>query len=129
MQALCHRYLNLFIRYAGVGIIGTGVHYWLFLILIDSRGPVVASTIGATFGLVVNYCLVRNLVFGNRTAGSRAFRRFSVVAASGVLVNSLIMFALSPWIHAVAAQVVATGCILVNGFLFNNVWSFSERAR
>ena len=126
-QANVYRYLDVLIRYAGVGITGTAVHYVFLLLLVSVAGPVAASTMGAIAGCIVNFHLARTWVFGDRVVHALAFRRFVSVAAVGVAVNGLLMTLLTPMLPLIAAQLVATATVFLVTFALNDNWSFSER--
>ena len=73
LYAFAQRYLNVLMRYAGVGIVGTSAHYLLLLGLSGLMNPVTASTIGAIVGMVLNFRLARRYVFADRSKKSLAF--------------------------------------------------------
>lgn len=55
--------------------------------------------------------------------------RFGIVGASGVLVNNAVLFLLHGalgW-HLILASVVAVETAIVNNFIWNDMWTFSER--
>ena len=60
---LVQRYLNVFLRYAGIGIIGTTAHFAVLFLMVGLTTPVVASTLGAITGCVTNFRLSRSYVF------------------------------------------------------------------
>ena len=117
-----------FIRYAGVGAIGTAVHYGTLISLAQGLGTnaVVASTAGFAMGAFVNYALNREFTFASDRAHRVALPRFFAVAGAGLLLNALVMaviLAVLP-LHYLIAQVAATGIVLVAGFLANRRWTF-----
>lgn len=120
-------YLKTFIRYAGVGIIGTTVHYLVMLLLIGIAATVFVSTIGAIAGCVVNFHLARRYVFARREQNGWAFRKFVTVAIAGVVLNSALMILLVPHLPAFFAQVICTGAVFLAAFFANDRWSFVER--
>jgi putative flippase GtrA len=89
-------------------------------------GAVVASTLGAAAGAVVNYWLNYRLTFRSDAAHTRAAPRFFCVAAAGMVVNATLMSVLVDRLHVyyLIAQCVSTGCVLVLGFVVNSLWSF-----
>ena len=117
-----------FIRYAGVGAIGTAVHYGILIALVQSAGAnaVVASTAGFVVGAFVNYALNRQFTFPSERAHRVALPRFFAVAGAGLLLNALVMAAMLAVLplHYLLAQIVATGVVLVTGFVANRRWTF-----
>jgi putative flippase GtrA len=117
-----------FIRYAGIGAIGTAVHYLTLIGLVRGFGtvPVVASTAGFVAGAFVNYALNHKFTFASERMHRVALPRFFAVAAAGLLLNGLVMAAILVIVpvHYLIAQVVATAVVLVTGFLANRRWTF-----
>ena len=117
-----------FLRYAGAGAIGTGLHYAVLIALVQlaRAGPVIASTAGAVCGALVNYALNHRFTFASERSHRRALPRFALVAVCGVALNALVMAVVlavaGP--HYLVAQVVATGAVLAAGFLANRAWTF-----
>ena len=117
-----------FLRYAGAGAIGTGLHYAVLIALVQlaRAGPVLASTAGAVCGALVNYALNHRFTFASDKSHGRALPRFALVAAAGVALNALVMATVlavaGP--HYLVAQVIATAAVLAAGFLANRAWTF-----
>jgi len=122
------RSLPTFLRYAGVGAVGTGAHYAVLIALVqfaDVRA-VIASTAGAIVGAIVNYALNYRYTFASRRSHAAALPLFLAVAGAGVLLNALVlaaMLALTP-AHYLVCQLVATCAVLVAGFAANRKWTF-----
>ena len=117
-----------FFSYAGAGAIGTAAHYAVLIGLVQlaGAGAVTASTAGAILGALVNYALNHRFTFASRRAHRSALPRFLAVAGAGVLLNAAVMaamLALAPP-HYLVAQIVATGAVLVAGFVANRRWTF-----
>ena len=120
-----------FIRYAAFGAIGTAVHYLMLIVLVQGLGigAVVASTVGFVAAAFLNYALHHQFTFASERAHHVAVPRFFAVAGAGVLLNGLVMTAIlavlpvMPFNYLIA-QVVATGVVLVTGFLANRRWTF-----
>ena len=57
--------VNQFVKFAGVGIIGTAAHYILLIIIVEvfNRDPVSGSAVGFLGGALVNYYLNRHYTF------------------------------------------------------------------
>jgi putative flippase GtrA len=85
-----------------------------------------ASTLGAVGGALVNYGLNHRFTFASGRSHATALPRFAAIAAVGIAVNGAVMaLLLGPFgAHYVVAQVVATGAVLVVGFLANRTWTF-----
>lgn len=120
-----------FAKFAGVGVLGTAVHYFTLVLLVHAVGvhAVLASTIGFLFGAVVNYYLNYFFTFVSTKAHYDAMPKFCAVAAVGMVINGAIMEHLisvfsTPYI---VAQVFATALVLVWNFSANRIWTFSER--
>jgi putative flippase GtrA len=117
-----------FFLYAGAGAIGTAAHYGVLIALVQlaGAGPVAASTAGAIVGALVNYALNHRYTFASRRAHRAALPRFLAVAGAGVLLNAAVLAALLATValHYLVMQVVATGVVLVAGFLANRRWTF-----
>src|SRR5262245_55031785 len=116
-----------FLRYAGAGAIGTALHYAMLITLVQLArvDAVVASTAGAVGGALVNYVLNHRFTFASDKPHARTLPRFVLVSAAGVALNAAVMagvLAVVP--HYLVAQVVATGAVLVAGFVANRTWTF-----
>ena len=117
-----------FLRYAGAGAAGTGLHYAVLIALVQLArvDAVVASTAGAVAGALVNYTLNHRYTFASGRAHRHALPRFALVAAAGIVLNALVMAAVLAFAgpHYLVAQVVATGTVLAAGYLANRAWTF-----
>jgi putative flippase GtrA len=122
------RSLPTFLRYAGVGAIGTGAHFAVLVALVQFAGvgAVAASTAGATVGAIVNYALNYRYTFASRRSHAVALPLFLAVAGAGVLLNAAVLAAMLAFTHAhyLVAQVVATCAVLAAGFAANRKWTF-----
>jgi putative flippase GtrA len=117
-----------FVRYAGAGAIGTAAHYAVLIALVQLAGiaAVAASTAGAVAGALVNYGLNYRFTFASDKAHVHALPRFAAVALGGIALNALVMAAVLAVFgpHYLVAQVVATGAVLVAGYVANRAWTF-----
>lgn len=116
-----------FLRYAGAGAIGTLAQYAVLVLLVQWQGigAVTASTVGAVLGALINYALNHRFTFASERTHAQALPRFAAVAAMGVVVNAVVVAVLvHANVHYLAAQVVATGGVLVAGYLANRAWTF-----
>jgi putative flippase GtrA len=121
-------FLPQFIRYGGAGAIGTAAHFATLVALVQfaNAGPIGASTIGAIVGAVINYALNYRFTFASRRAHRVALPRFAAIASAGVVMNALVLSAILAFIrpHYLVAQIVATGAVLIVGFIANRKWTF-----
>ena len=116
-----------FLRYAGAGAVGTLAQYATLVLLVQvlAIGAVSASTAGAILGALVNYALNHRFTFASERTHAQALPRFATVAAFGIGVNALVVALLvHADVHYLLAQVVATGVVLVAGYLANRAWTF-----
>ena len=122
--------LRQFLRFAGVGVIGTIGHYatLIFVVEILDYDPVFGSTIGFLIGALINYFLNRHYTFTTNTRHSIALPKFIAVATVGMVINAVVMAALSTYLslHYLLAQVIATGLVLVWNFIANKYWTFAD---
>ncbi len=117
-----------FLRYAGAGAAGTALHYAILVALVQltAIGAVVASTVGAIAGALVNYRLNHQFTFASDKAHGHALPRFAVVAVAGIALNAIALAVMLAFVtsHYLVAQVAATGIVLIAGFLANRAWTF-----
>ena len=116
-----------FLRYATAGAVGTLVQYATLVLLVQtqSAGAVVASTLGAIAGALVNYTLNHRFTFASRRPHGQALPRFAAVAVAGIALNALVVAMLvNAGAHYLVAQVAATAAVLLAGYLANRAWTF-----
>lgn len=117
-----------FLRYSLVGAVGTATQYVLLVVLVQASAvnPVLASTVGAVAGAIVNYALNHRYTFESRRRHRESLPRFMAIAAAGVAINAALLAALvnGLGIHYLVAQVVATLAVLGVTFLANRAWTF-----
>jgi putative flippase GtrA len=122
------RLLAQFVRYGGAGAVGTAAHFGILAALVQfaNAGAVAASTAGAIVGAIINYALNYRFTFASGRAHRIALPRFLAVAAAGVVLNAAVLAAMLAVVapRYLVAQVVATGAVLVAGFLANRRWTF-----
>lgn len=122
--------MNLFTRqlatYAGVGAIGTGVHFAILIAMVQgaSQPPLVGSVLGFLAGAVTNYLLNHHVTFNSRSNYLATSWKFFLIAGFGLLVNTLVMAAATPWLHYLLSQATATAAVLLLTFLLNRCWTF-----
>jgi putative flippase GtrA len=117
-----------FMRYAGAGAIGTALQFAVLIVLVQvaGMGAVVASTLGAVAGAVLNYGLNHQFTFASDRSHGHALPRFALVSGAGIALNAVVVAAMLAFVtpHYLVAQVVATGAVLVGGFIANRAWTF-----
>ena len=119
-----------FLRFAGVGAIGTLAHYGVLIILVQGAGAgaVPASTAGFVVGALINYILNYHYTFASNRRHHEALLRFFTVAFVGLLLNGLLM-ALGTkllGLNYILSQVLSTGFVLLWNFTANRIWTFGE---
>lgn len=131
MVRLSRPLLQQFLSFALIGLLGTAAHFLVLYALVSRLdfGPVLASSVGAVTGALVNYGLNYRLTFRSRKRHLDALPKFLAVAGGGWLLNGALMAILLSRldIHYLLAQVVVTGIVLVWNFLANRFWTFGER--
>lgn len=117
-----------FVRYAGVGAIGTAVHYAVLVVLVQFANvtPISASTVGAVAGAIVNYALNHRFTFVSQRKHILALPRFMAITGLGILVNAAVMALVLAVVtdSYLIAQVIATGVVLIVGYVANKKWTF-----
>jgi putative flippase GtrA len=122
--------LRQFIKFAGVGVVGTAVQYVTLFMLVQFADvyPVAASTAGFVLGAFVNYYLNYIYTFRSSKSHFEAMPKFFTVAAVGLFLNGIIMqFFISYFmLPYIIAQLIATGLVLLWNFAANRMWTFME---
>lgn len=118
--------------YTLAGAAGTALHYIVFLAL-TTHAPhanaiytALAATAGALAGAALNYLLNHRHVFRSQSPHRRTAPRFALVAATTLVLNGLIVGALSAaGTEPLPAQLAASAVTLASGFVVNRHWSFA----
>ena len=122
--------LKQFLRFTGVGVIGTAGHYAILIIVVEvfSGDPVAGSTLGFLGGAIINYFLNRIFTFDSDASHVVALPKFLTVAAVGMAINVAIMAVLTKVfaIQYLLAQITATLLVLIWNFLANRYWTFAD---
>lgn len=120
--------LRQFVRFFGVGCVSAIGHYGLLILLVQAAGvdAVPASAAGALLGAWINYSLNYRFTFRSSKRHVESVSKFAVVAAVGLLLNTLFMWigAELLGIHYLIAQVLTTGLVMVWSFVANRFWTF-----
>jgi putative flippase GtrA len=118
-----------FIRFAGVGVIGTGAHYLVLVALMElfDGEAIIASSAGALTGALVNYILNYHFTFRSNKRHVEAMTKFLAIAAVGFVLNGLLMSLLvyGLGLFYLAAQVLTTLTVLIWNFAGNRWWTFA----
>ena len=122
--------LPQFIKFAGVGVIGTLAHYLVLILSVElfDADTVLASSLGALAGAIVNYILNYRFTFQSNKQHSEAFIKFLLVAGIGFAFNGLLMGLFTRvlnWFY-LFAQVITTLLVLVWNFIGNRLWTFAH---
>ncbi len=121
-------FITQFIRYAGVGAIGTAAQYLTLILLVQffKFDPVTASVHSFIVGGFVNYFLNYQITFKSDIPHKQAILKFFVIAFIGLAINSMMMTVAIEFfkLHYLLSQVIATGVILIWTFLGNRLWTF-----
>lgn len=119
-----------FLRFAGVGAVGTAAHYVVLITLVELGGvpPVAGSIAGFVTGALVNYALARRVVFDTTRSHGASLPKFLTVAVVGLMLNSAAMTVLVVWMALpyLPAQVLVTAGLLVWHYGANRLWTFSR---
>jgi len=107
-------------RFTVVGIAATASHYVVLIALVElaRMGPVLATTIGYAIGTTVSYVLNRRFTFKSDAPVASSFLKFATLYAIGAVLNGAILgYLVAQGLWYIAAQVIATGIVLVWNFL------------
>ena len=125
------RLADRFVKFAGVGSIGTAAHYATVFVLVDAVGvaAVAASSAGFLVGGLINYLFNYKFTFRSRQSHASTAPRFFGIALVGFFLNGAAMF----WfvnqvgLYYLLAQIITTGIILIWTFLANYYWTFGQQ--
>jgi len=120
--------VNAFTRYLLVGALATLGHWLLMAVLVEGVGMAawLASGCGAVFGAQLAFFGNRRFTFNHAAAAGPAWWRFMGTAALGAVLGMAVVAAgVALGAHYLLAQAVATGLVVVLGFLVNRHWTFA----
>jgi putative flippase GtrA len=120
------------IKYTMVGATGTLAQFAVLIGLMEVAGftnATAASTIGATFGALINYALNYRFTFDSRTSHTESLPKFMTTALFGFALNAASMALMtSRWhVQYILAQVVSTIYVFLVTFIINSVWTFKNK--
>lgn len=113
---------NQLSRYASIGILGTLVHYAVFICGDVYFGyPLAFSSLGFMLGAVTNHHLNRRYTFNSDKPYFRTFVEFFAVAGVMFLVNffSMYMLIYRAQLPEILSQVITTFFVFFIGFFIN----------
>lgn len=118
-----------FIRFCLIGLLNTGIHYGVFLLLLRLAGIhyLVATVVGYCCGVINSYCMNRTWTFqGAASQRHREFAKFFWVntVSLGVNVVALKVSVAYLYIPEEFALILAIGVSTVTNFLGNKFWTF-----
>jgi putative flippase GtrA len=120
-------------RFAVVGTLCTLLQYLVLIACVEWGGinPVVASGLGFPLSGAVNYLLNRRFTWASDAAHGVAVRRFIIVVATGLVLNTLGMKLLHGYLHLhyLLAQVLTTMITLLWNFAWHRHWTFAVQPR
>jgi len=103
-------------------------HYGLLITLVQvfHVEPVRASVAGALLGALINYTLNYRFTFRSKTRHVESVTKFALVAAVGLIFNTLLMWVGVDLLHAhyLLTQVITTVLIFLWSFGANRYWTF-----
>lgn len=119
-----------FVQFCAVGGVATLAQYVVLLALtiLLKVEPVFASATGFVIGAVVSYALNRTWTFKCSKRHIETLTKFMVSAFVGCALNTSLMWlgTSCAGIQYMAAQVGATGIVLIWNFLINRYWTFHQ---
>jgi len=122
-----------FIRYGIAGSVALAVHLAILAVLVDALAwdETIASAIGFTCAVPVNYYLQRRFVFNSATAIGRSFAIYCVVTLSMLGINTGVFWVLVTQLglYYLAAQTVTTCAVVMLNYIANRTVTFPEPAR
>jgi putative flippase GtrA len=120
--------VKVFFRYTVSGLMAAIAHFTVLWILVEWFGvyPTYASAIGFCVAMFVNYSLQYYWTFRAKGPHGLLFSRYVIVTLSMLGVNTLIFWTLNEvaGIYYLAAQLVATGGVMILNFTINRHYTF-----
>ena len=122
-----------FFRFSCVGAFGAGFLFFILILLVQffQIHAVIASTIGFSFGALINYTLNYRWTFKSQKKHKSAMPKFFFIAVIGMIFNAAIMGLLinSFEVHYLISQIAATFVVLLWNFSGNKIWTFKQAKR
>lgn len=119
-----------FVKFLGVGGTATLLQYAVLILMVEFEfaEPVVASTFGYALSSICNYLLNYYFTFGSNAHHHLAALKFTVVAITGLCINSGLVYLLTEVLdlHYLFAQVLSTATVLLWNFFIHNHWTYKS---
>jgi putative flippase GtrA len=120
-----------FLIYAAVGATGTACQYAVLVLLVQGglARPVLASSLGACVGAIVNYALNYRITFKSRAGILQTAARFGSIAIAGIALNAILMHVMTVTFafNYLLAQAFSTALVLVLTYSANLLWTFGSK--
>lgn len=117
-------------RYSTVGLISAIIDFSILYLLTDKFGfyYLVSATISFIIAASLNYYLNKTWTFKVGGGLIKQAGIFLLIAANGVLFNSIILYLLVEYGHwwYIYAKVIATGIVTIVNFLGNKYFTFKK---
>ncbi len=117
------------IAFLCVGGASTAAHYLVMLLLMRAGLPVAtASGTGFALGALLNYLLNEQLTFQSDQRRRVTAPRFTVAAATGLLLNHFLLTTLiRAGLPTLPAQLLTTMGVIVWNYCIHGAWTFRRR--
>lgn len=119
-----------FMRFLLVGGSATALHYAVMGLLIAALGVTagIASASGYCISTLYNYWANARFTFAGKHDHAHSLPRFLATALAGLGINQLVLLLLiQVGLPVAAAQILATGCVLLWNYFINAIWAFRSR--
>ena len=129
LAVLWRRDLLAFVKFAIVGLIATGMHMFVVVVLVESGSfsATVASAPAYLIANLVGFFLNKHWVYRSQARGTREYFLYLFISTIGFFANLAIMYVLtdifSVW-YPLAVLVVSV-VLMVWSFMMNRIYTFS----
>ena len=108
----------------------TAAHYLIMALLVSfEMSPLLATTIGALFGAVLNYIVQYHYTFKSSQSHSRAISSYVLSVSFGFVMNFLLFafFYESLHFHIILSQLTVTAIVMVMNFTLYKYFIFKPK--
>ncbi|WP_219339903.1 GtrA family protein [Spartinivicinus marinus] len=120
--------IKTFSKFIGIGVIATLIQYigMIFFIEFGEFSQTLSSALSFAISAIFNYLLSYSFTFRASSRHSTSLIKFSIVALSGLVLNTAIFYLVKNniAIHYIFSQCIATAAVLLWNFYFNLKWTF-----